>query len=222
MQNLEELYNEYFQMVFKYLFSLTQNTDLSEELTQETFYQAMKIYDKFRGDSKVSVWLCQIAKHLWYREYKRMRGGNSKSIEEISDNLPSNENIGRDIVASESKVELFQMIQTYTHPGHLADDRITESIKFQVVNQQFMEIYSLEEIENIFESSVDIAYHDSRLSETSLYDENGNDVTEEFLIKNNLDGPKGSIGKAELFLLNVYIGIILVIGFTITRYYLTD
>lgn len=110
----------------------------------------------------------------------------------------------------------------YTHPGHLADDRVTESIKFQVVNQQFMDIYSLEEIENIFESSVDIAYHDSRLSETSLYDENGNDVTEEFLIENNLDGPKGSIGKAELFLLNVYIGIILVIGFTITRYYLTD
>lgn len=72
----------------------------------------MKTFDKFRGDSKVSVWLCQIAKHLWYREYKRMRGEISKSIEEISDNLPSNENIERDIVASESKVELFQMIQT--------------------------------------------------------------------------------------------------------------
>lgn len=112
MQDLEELYNEYFQMVFKYLFSLSQNADLSEELTQETFYQAMKTYDKFRGDSKVSVWLCQIAKHLWYREYKRMRGEISKSIEEISDNLPSNENIERDIVASESKVEIFQMIQT--------------------------------------------------------------------------------------------------------------
>ncbi|MED1860331.1 sigma factor [Brevibacillus reuszeri] len=53
------------QTVYKYLFSLTQNTDLSEELTQETFYQAMKTIHNFRGDCKISVWLCQISKRAW-------------------------------------------------------------------------------------------------------------------------------------------------------------
>lgn len=71
MQNMEELYNDYFQTVFKYLFCMTQDADLSEELTQETFYQAIKTYNNFRGDCKVSVWLCQIAKHLWFKENKK-------------------------------------------------------------------------------------------------------------------------------------------------------
>ena len=70
MQNIEKLYNDYSQTVFKYLFCMTNDAGLSEELTQETFYQAIKSYSNFRGDCKVSVWLCQIAKHLWYKECK--------------------------------------------------------------------------------------------------------------------------------------------------------
>ncbi|WP_312110036.1 sigma factor [Brevibacillus reuszeri] len=65
MENIEHLYEMHAQTVYKYLFSLTQNTDLSEELTQETFYQAMKTIHNFRGDCKISVWLCQISKRAW-------------------------------------------------------------------------------------------------------------------------------------------------------------
>ena len=42
MQNIEEIYKEYFKTVYKYLFCLTSNHDLAEELTQETFYKAVK------------------------------------------------------------------------------------------------------------------------------------------------------------------------------------
>lgn len=42
MQNMEEIYKEYFEVVNKYLFCLTRNNDLAEELTQETFYRAVK------------------------------------------------------------------------------------------------------------------------------------------------------------------------------------
>ena len=112
MRDTEELYREYSTQVYKFIFSFCHNHLLAEEITQETFYRAIKSIHRYDGSCKVYVWLCQIAKHLWYREYKRMRGEISKSIEDISDNLPSNENIERDIVASESKVEIFQMIQT--------------------------------------------------------------------------------------------------------------
>ncbi len=111
MQDIEELYNEYFQTVYKYLYSLAHSADLSEELTQETFYQALKTYNKFRGDSKVSVWLCQIAKHLWYREYSKRNRQISKSMEEIIDSFPADENIELDFLVNESKVELYQRIQ---------------------------------------------------------------------------------------------------------------
>ncbi len=71
--DLEQLYKENMSAVYKYLFCLTHDADLAEELTQETFYQATKGIRRFRGDCKVSVWLCQIAKHLWYGELKKRR-----------------------------------------------------------------------------------------------------------------------------------------------------
>ena len=72
MQNIEEIYKEYFKTVYKYLFCLTSNHDLAEELTQETFYKAVKKIDTYEGKCKISVWLCQIAKYTWY-DYLRRR-----------------------------------------------------------------------------------------------------------------------------------------------------
>lgn len=71
MQNIEEIYKEYFKTVNKYLFCLTHNDDISEELTQETFYRAVKKINTYKGECKISVWLCQIAKNLWYDKCRR-------------------------------------------------------------------------------------------------------------------------------------------------------
>ena len=63
MKEIQDMYSENANYVMKFLMALTSNEALSEELTQETFYQAVKSIDKFKGDCKISVWLCQIAKH---------------------------------------------------------------------------------------------------------------------------------------------------------------
>ena len=44
---MEEIYQKYAQTVYKYLLSKTQNADLAEELTQETFYQAVRSIERF-------------------------------------------------------------------------------------------------------------------------------------------------------------------------------
>ena len=69
----EDLYEQHAQQVFRYLFSITGEQDTAEELTQETFYQALKNLDAFRGDSTPQVWLCAIAKRLWYKELERRK-----------------------------------------------------------------------------------------------------------------------------------------------------
>ena len=73
MQNMEKIYEEYFETVNKYLFCLTNNKDISEELTQETFYRAIEKINTYKGDCKISVWLCQIAKNLWYDQCRKNR-----------------------------------------------------------------------------------------------------------------------------------------------------
>ena len=68
---MEEIYQKYAQTVYKYLLSLTRDSQLAEELTQETFYQAVKSIGRYDGSCSVSTWLCAIAKHqlsAWRRK----------------------------------------------------------------------------------------------------------------------------------------------------------
>lgn len=49
MQSMDEIYREYAQTVYRYLLSRTGNSDIAEELTQETFYLAVKGIGRFDG-----------------------------------------------------------------------------------------------------------------------------------------------------------------------------
>ena len=110
MQDIEEIYKKYFETVYKYLFCLTHNSDLSEELTQETFYRAVLKINSFRGDSKMSVWLCQIAKNLWYDELKRKK--RIDNIDEINiEFLDSNNDLENKAISKEEKLNLYKKMQ---------------------------------------------------------------------------------------------------------------
>lgn len=108
MQDMEQIYKEYFETVHKYLFCLTRNEYISEELTQETFYRAVKKIDTYRGECKISVWLCQIAKNLWY-DYcrKNKKIVNKDDILEISLEDTTEEQV----IAKEEKILLYQKMQ---------------------------------------------------------------------------------------------------------------
>lgn len=79
---MEELYKEYSKLVYNYLKSLCDNPETAEELTQETFYKAIKTVSKFRGECKVSTWLCQIAKNEWKDHIEKERKVKLVSIDE--------------------------------------------------------------------------------------------------------------------------------------------
>lgn len=71
--NIEQIYNEYSKIVYKYLICLTHNKEIAEDLTQETFCKAIKHINNFQGKCKISVQLCEIAKNLWLNELKKMK-----------------------------------------------------------------------------------------------------------------------------------------------------
>lgn len=70
MTDFEEIYNQYFRDVYRYCLSLCRNESTAEDITQETFFKALKSIDSFEGKSSLYVWLCQIAKHT-YLSYLR-------------------------------------------------------------------------------------------------------------------------------------------------------
>ena len=54
--NIEELYRTYFDIVYRYIRSVSRDGSLAEEVTQETFFKALKKADQFRGDCDVRVY----------------------------------------------------------------------------------------------------------------------------------------------------------------------
>lgn len=71
MKDFDSLYGEHWDMVHGFLYRMCRNEHLAEELAQETFFQAMKSWEGYRGDSSVSTWLCAIAKRLYYANLRK-------------------------------------------------------------------------------------------------------------------------------------------------------
>lgn len=96
MQKIEEIYNKYYTVLYKYLLCLTKNVDIAEELTQETFCKAIKKIHTFKGNSKISVWLCEIGKNLWYDQLRKQKYKTVSYTEledlDLSENRESIEN----------------------------------------------------------------------------------------------------------------------------------
>ena len=80
-------------------------------MTQETFTEAIEDIKKFRGECKLSVWLCQIAKHLWYKELKKKDKNNKISFENVTDSMLYNDTLEETICAKEEKLKLFKDMQ---------------------------------------------------------------------------------------------------------------
>jgi len=59
--------------VYYFVLSISRNAKVAEEITQETFFRALKNIDKFRGDCKMNVWLCQIAKNTYFSYLNKQR-----------------------------------------------------------------------------------------------------------------------------------------------------
>lgn len=69
----EDIYKRYYKDVYYFLLSMSSNPELSEELTQETFYRAFKNIHKFKGKCKLSSWLCQIGKNTYLSWVKKQK-----------------------------------------------------------------------------------------------------------------------------------------------------
>lgn len=70
--DMEQIYHDYFAVVFKFILSISGDPDAAEEITQETFFKALRSIDEFRGDSDIRTWLCSIARNL-YHDYTKKR-----------------------------------------------------------------------------------------------------------------------------------------------------
>lgn len=130
---LDKIYKEYFETVYKYLLYLSHDEDLAEELTQETFYKAIRKIDKFRQECKLSTWLIQIAKNLYFDEFKKTKNKEFIDINEIQIKI-YDECIEDILISKEEKEELKQRINKLDETSkQVVLFRITGELSFKEI-----------------------------------------------------------------------------------------
>lgn len=73
MFSLEKHYALHSEQIYQFIYFLTFDKELTEDLLQETFIRAYEGRAAYRGDANVLTWLRSIAKNLAYDHFKRKK-----------------------------------------------------------------------------------------------------------------------------------------------------
>ena len=111
MTDLDEVYSKFSGTVTSYLLRLCSNQQLAEELTQETFYQAVRCIGRFDGKSSISTWLCSIARHLYYDYLLKQ-----KPTVPVTDTIPSPEDFTDRIENRDQAMHAHRVLHTLEEP----------------------------------------------------------------------------------------------------------
>lgn len=64
--DIDEAYELHFKDVFRYVFSLSNNYQIAEDVTQETFLKAMRDIKTYDGKKDIRAWLFVIARNTYF------------------------------------------------------------------------------------------------------------------------------------------------------------
>lgn len=151
--NFEDMYQRFFKDVYLFVFSISKDQQIAEDITQETFFKALKEIKHFRGDCSVKSWLCQIAKNLYISQTRKR---STVSLEEM-DSVPNQAagiNIEKEYIQKEDMLSVYKVL-------HLLNEPYKEIFLLRTLGD-----LSFKEIADIFhktESWARVSYHRARL-----------------------------------------------------------
>ena len=136
MDQIEELYRDYFHDVYLFARSLTGSEDKAEEITQETFFKAMKSIDSFKGGCDIRVWLCQIAKNLIYTASKKQKRFTG---DEIPETVPdSGISIEEGLADKQQSMAIHRILHTMGEPHkEVFSLRVFGELSFRQIGELF-------------------------------------------------------------------------------------
>mgnify|MGYP000846745478 CR=1 FL=1 len=109
--DFEKVYMRYFQVIYRFLLSLSGDAHLSEELAQEAFMKAMKSAGQFEGRSAPETWLCGIAKNCYFDHLRRQKHRHFGDLPDLP--APSFE---EELEDQESRLRIHQVLHDLQEP----------------------------------------------------------------------------------------------------------
>lgn len=138
MTDFEEIYRTYFKDVFLYIRRLSNDEHISEEITSEAFFKAMRNIDKFRGDCHIRVWLCQIAKNCYYSYLKKAGKQPLFSEKELSEIPDRGETVEDRLIQREDARKIRELLHDIKEPyKEVFMWRVFAELSFKEIGQMF-------------------------------------------------------------------------------------
>jgi len=140
MKEIEKLYKTYKDDIYRYLLSLTRDPSLAEDLLSDTFVNAIRSINSFKGQSSVKTWLFSIARNMWLQKLRR-----EKNTTEYNDllKLYISTSLEDRLIAKEKLRRIKELLED-------KDERTQKIISMRIKGYSFAEI--AEEV-NIRENS---------------------------------------------------------------------
>ena len=113
MEEFEKIYNDYFRAVYLYIKSLSNDEEVAQDITSETFIKAIGAIDDFKGNCDIRIWLCQIAKNSYFSYLRK----NKKLV--YVDKFQEQEDvfdIDKAIISTETSIEIHEILHSLEEP----------------------------------------------------------------------------------------------------------
>lgn len=114
--DFEQIYSTYFKSVYRYIWKLSGDEHIAEEITSETFLKAMKSIGDFRGECDMRVWICQIAKNTYYSYLKKNHRTSSADETELQSIADPDAFIEEQIEIQEEALQIREILHTMPDP----------------------------------------------------------------------------------------------------------
>lgn len=133
-KDFEQIYKDYYTPVYRYLLSLTKNSHTAEEITQETFFKALKNIEKYNPEQKMLTWLCTIGKNTYFSDYRKQQ--KQTSLAESTAN--STGDIIDGIIDSENSMIILKQLHRLEEPyKEVFTLRVFGSLSFKKISDIF-------------------------------------------------------------------------------------
>ena len=147
--DFEEIYNRYYQDVFRFCLSLCGGSHLAEDITSETFLKAIIKSDAFKGNCSVKAWLCQIARNTYYDYHRK----HSKTTE-LPDDMPSYDDFELELLDKAEALRIHKLL-------HKLGDTYKEVFSLRVFAE--LPFADIGEVFKKSESWARVTYHRARI-----------------------------------------------------------
>ena len=136
--NFEKIYCKYYKSIYRYLVPITKEVNIAEEITQETFFKALKNIDKYNPNKKMLTWLCEIAKNTYFSEYKKNKKFQKLSESEMEFEIDNEQNIVEKIIDNEDNSEILKILHKLEEPyKEVFSLRVYGELSFKQIGEIF-------------------------------------------------------------------------------------